>query len=152
MSYIETARVCRLNISKRRKGTTIGDAEIFPDWLRCQPQASSVLHRAQPTQPLLRPSLIVVPEVGVEHAAEFRNRHPGPVPVVEELSSVARKGPATALSRSCWCGCGTAARRCRTPTRPKAGSQPRCFTSANTSPRSFTSQPIEYIPTSNFGD
>ena len=62
-----------------------GGADISLDRLRRQPQAPTVLHRAHPAQPLLRPSLVVVPQVGVEHAAELRYRHPRPVAVVEEL-------------------------------------------------------------------
>ena len=42
-------------------------------------------HRARPAQLLLRPSLILMPEVGIENAAEFGNRHAGPVVMVVEL-------------------------------------------------------------------
>ena len=52
-----------------------------------QPQAPAVSHRARPAQLLLRPSLILMPEVGVENAAEFGNRHAGPVAMVIEPDS-----------------------------------------------------------------
>ena len=41
-------------------------------------------HRARPAQLLLRPLLILMPEVGVENAAEFGNRHAGPVAMAVE--------------------------------------------------------------------
>lgn len=63
------------------------------DRLCRQPKAPSVLHRAQPAKLLLRPPLVVVPEVGVEHAAELGDGHPGPAPVVEELILEPSKEP-----------------------------------------------------------
>lgn len=47
----------------------VGGADVSLDRLRRQPHASTVLHRAHPAQLLLRPLLVVVPQVGVEHAA-----------------------------------------------------------------------------------
>ena len=44
-----------------------------------------MLHRAQPSQLLFRPLLVVVSQIGVEHAAELGYRHARPVPMVEEF-------------------------------------------------------------------
>lgn len=55
------------------------------DRLCGQPKTSAVLHRAQPSQLLFRPLLVVVSQIGVEHAAEFGYRHARPVPMVEEF-------------------------------------------------------------------
>lgn len=67
--------------------TRYGDADVSLDWLCSQPQTSAVLHRAQPSQLLLRPLLVVVSQIGVEHAAELEYRHARPVPMVEELEA-----------------------------------------------------------------
>ena len=49
------------------------------------PQTSAVLHRAQPSQLLFRPLLVVVSQIGVEHSTELGYRHARPVPMVEEF-------------------------------------------------------------------
>ena len=63
-----------------------GDAGIFLDRPRRQPLAPAVLRRAHPTRFLLRPLLVVVPQVGIEHATELGYHHARPVAVVEELT------------------------------------------------------------------
>lgn len=55
------------------------------DRLCGQSQASSVLHRTHPAQPLLGPRLVVVSQIPVEHAAELGDRDARPVAMVEEL-------------------------------------------------------------------
>ena len=58
---------------------------------RGRPQAPAVSHRARSAQLPLRPSLILMPEVGVENAAVLGNRHAGPVAMVVEPGSRYRR-------------------------------------------------------------
>lgn len=71
-------------------------ADISLDRLRRQSQAPPVLHRAHPAQSLLRPSLVVVSQIRVEHAAEFGDGDARPIAMVEEL---VLKPPEEALHR-----------------------------------------------------
>ena len=70
----------------------IASGAAVPKLLRCRvglgrPQAPAVRHRARSAQLPLRPPLILMPEVGVENAAEFGNRHARSVAMVIEPDS-----------------------------------------------------------------
>ena len=74
----------------------IASGAAVPKLLRCRvglgrSQVPAVRHRARSAQLPLRPSLIVIPEVGVENAAVIGNRHAGPVAMVVEPGSHYRR-------------------------------------------------------------
>lgn len=62
-----------------------GVRTFFRTFLRRPALAAAVLVRAQPPERALDPPRAIVPQVGVQHLGELRERDALPVPVVEEL-------------------------------------------------------------------
>ena len=82
--FLRTGYAASHRLLRHRIGRGRPQAPAVSRWARPVPGSCGAASGSVSSQLPLRPSLIVIPEVGVENAAVIGNRHAGPVAMVVE--------------------------------------------------------------------